>query len=168
MESQKSSAVANSAPSSLMQSPPGERMVWTQAQLSPKISQLLTALPEVAQDGCPAIELPAAQYQSPTLARDADVFFVQAEQEQFVCIVDSLGRLSTQTIGQNIDAPIYGKPPFIVLSSGLKSLSIFYHGALIPKEKLLGKTLVIESREEIQEKSFSISAWVLKLMKSLL
>ena len=117
---------------------------------------------------CPAVELPQANYRSPTLGRDIDVIFIQAKQTQLVCVLDALGQVSAQVLEQDVDTPFYGKPPFQILTSGLDDLSVFYHGALIPKEKLLGKTLLVEPQEVGQTGGFSISTWALKLIRALI
>ncbi len=113
-------------------------------------SPAVAAVPvAVVSTDCPAVDVSAVTYKPDAPKKAGDMIYVQSKTAQTVCVIDALGKNQNKTLESGVEASIYGKPPFKVLTLGLNQVDLYFQGAKV-RTGGAGKTIILEAAELIQ------------------
>ncbi|WP_448491542.1 helix-turn-helix domain-containing protein [Polynucleobacter sp.] len=106
------------------------------------------ALAQAGLENCPVPDASLAIYKPELARKAADMVYVQAKDQQLVCVTDANGKSQNKVIESGSGASFYGKPPFKVLAADLSKVNIFFQGYKVGISS--GKAVQLESADTPQ------------------
>ena len=97
-----------------------------------------------ATNTCPSEDASPKSYRMASASKPGNMVYVQSRSAQTICVKDASGKLEKKSLEAGGSYSFYGKPPFVVMTSGLGQTDLFFQGYKVKIDNPNSKTIILE------------------------